>query len=77
MPWGSTTKGLAYATGLWLINAAIVLPAAGEGFAGISNLSVAGILWFAVAHTLFFFMLAYGFALFERRPSLNVATNFR
>jgi hypothetical protein len=68
MPWGSTTMGLAYATGLWLINAAIVLPATGEGFAGIANLSVAGILWFAVAHTLFFLMLAYGFALIERRP---------
>jgi hypothetical protein len=77
MPWGATVKGLAYAVGLWLINAIIILPVTGEGFAGIANLSVAGILWFAAAHTLFYMMLAYGFELLEQRQSLNVVANFR
>jgi hypothetical protein len=77
IPWGATVKGLAYATGLWLINAMIILPVTGEGFAGTANLSVAGILWFAVAHALFYMMLAYGYELFEQRQSLNVVANFR
>jgi hypothetical protein len=69
LPWGATAKGLAYATGLWLINAAIVLPVTGEGFAGIANLSVAGIVWFAAAHALFCMILAYGFEFLERPRS--------
>jgi hypothetical protein len=77
MPWRATVKGLAYAIGLWLINAIIILPVTGEGFAGMANLSVAGILWFAAAHTLFFMILAYGFELLEQRPSLNAVANFR
>jgi hypothetical protein len=66
MPWGATAKGFVYALGLWLINAIIILPSTGEGFAGMANLSAAGILWFATAHTLFFMLLAYGFELLER-----------
>jgi hypothetical protein len=77
MPWGATVKGLAYAIGLWLINAIIILPVTGEGFAGIASLSVAGILWFAAAHTLFYMMLAYGFELLEQRQSGNVVADFR
>jgi hypothetical protein len=63
MPWGTTIKGLAYTIGAWLINALVVLPATGEGLAGSANLSLAGVLWYAAAHTLFFMLLAYGFAL--------------
>ncbi len=63
MPWGTTIKGLVYTISVWLINALVILPAAGEGFAGSANLTLAGILWFAAAHILFFMMLAYGFAL--------------
>jgi hypothetical protein len=77
MSWGATVKGLTYAIGLWLINAIIILPLTGEGFAGMANLSVAGILWFAAAHTLFYMMLAYGFELLEQRQSSNVVANFR
>jgi hypothetical protein len=77
MPWGGTVKGLAYAIALWLINAIIILPLTGEGFAGMANLSVAGILWFAAAHTLFYMMLAYGFELLEQRQYLNVVPNIR
>jgi hypothetical protein len=74
-PWGATVKGIAYAIGLWLINAIIILPVTGEGFAGMANLSVAGISWFAAAHTFFCLMLAYGFELLEQRQSLNVVAN--
>jgi hypothetical protein len=61
MPWGTIIKGSSYALVVWFINALIVLPATGEGFAGSENLSL--ILWYAAAHTLFFMLLAYGFAL--------------
>jgi hypothetical protein len=52
------SKGLAFAAGVWILNAAIVLPLTGEGFAGSAHLSVAGMIWFAAAHTLFFVLLA-------------------
>jgi hypothetical protein len=63
MPWSTTVKGLVYTFAVWLINALVVLPATGEGFAGSANLPLAGILWYAAAHTLFFMLLAYGFSL--------------
>jgi hypothetical protein len=46
----------------WLINASVVLPASGEGFAGSAHLTIAGIAWYAASHTLYFLTLAYGFA---------------
>ena len=58
-PW---RKGLLYAVLVWLLNAAVVLPTTGEGFAGSAHLSLAGMVWFAIAHTLFFVVLAVGFA---------------
>jgi hypothetical protein len=51
-------KGAVYAAAIWLLNSAVVLPLTGEGFAGSDHLSLAGMLWFAAAHTLFFVMLA-------------------
>ncbi|WP_454633983.1 hypothetical protein [Bradyrhizobium cenepequi] len=51
-------KALAYAAAVWLLNAAVVLPLTGEGFAGSEHLSFAGMAWFAAAHTLFFLILA-------------------
>ena len=56
-------KGLQYAALMWLINAVIILPATGEGFAGSAHLGVAGMVWFAAAHTLFFVAVAL---LFDR-----------
>lgn len=56
-------RGLIYAVAVWLANAAVVLPATGEGFAGSRHLTLAGMIWFAVAHTLFFIVLA---VLYER-----------
>lgn len=52
------TKGLLYALIVWLLNAAIVLPLLGEGFAGTESLTAVGIITFALAHTAFFFVLA-------------------
>jgi hypothetical protein len=37
MPWSTTVKGLVYLAVVWLVNALIVLPATGEGFAGSAN----------------------------------------
>ncbi len=54
-PW---VKGSAYAAGVWLINAFVALPLVGAGIAGVRTLSLGGILYFAVAHTVFFVLLA-------------------
>lgn len=62
-------KGFVYAVVLWILNAAIVLPLTGEGFAGSAHLSLAGMIWFAAAHTLFFLLLAVGYAKLQPRPS--------
>ncbi|MEP7242327.1 MAG: hypothetical protein ABI885_01430 [Gammaproteobacteria bacterium] len=63
LPGDALIKGLIYAAAVWLLNAAVVLPATGEGFAGSAHLNVQGMLWFAAAHTLFFVPLAL---LYER-----------
>jgi hypothetical protein len=55
---GPIVKGLVYAALVWLVNAALVLPLLGEGFAGINSLTWLGILAFAVAHTALFLVLA-------------------
>jgi hypothetical protein len=60
--------GLLYAAAVWLANAAVVLPATGEGFAGSRHLGLAGMVWFAAAHTLFFVFLAVLYARWRRRP---------
>ena len=58
----SWLRGLIYAVAVWLTNAAVVLPATSEGFAGSRHLTLAGMLWFAAAHTLFFVLLAVLYA---------------
>ncbi len=68
LPRSTAAKGWIYAIGAWLINASVVLPATGEGFAGSAHLSTAGILWYAASHTLFFLVLAYGFARLVNEP---------
>jgi len=62
LPLGPWVKGGIYAAAVWLLNATVVLPATGEGFAGSAHLSLAGMIWFAAAHMLFFLVLAVGFA---------------
>ncbi|HVJ35003.1 MAG TPA: hypothetical protein VND94_17965 [Terriglobia bacterium] len=58
LPGRSWCKGLIYALAVWVVNAVLVLPVTGEGFAGSRSLSLAGMAWFAAAHTLFFVALA-------------------
>ena len=55
-------KGLIYAALVWLLNAVVILPLTGEGFAGSAHLTLAGMIWFAAAHTLFFVLLALWYA---------------
>jgi hypothetical protein len=77
----SWLRGLIYAAAAWLANAAIVLPATGEGFAGSHHLSLAGMVWFGAAHSLFFVVLAVlyerlrgGHASHRKRPKCRIAT---
>lgn len=62
-PWA---KGLACALAVWLLNALVVLPVTGEGFAGRAHLSAAGMVWYGCAHTLFFVLLAALYAALRR-----------
>ncbi len=64
-PWitgNAWRKGLIYALIVWLVNAFIVLPLTGEGIAGNRHLSLAGMAYFAVAHTVFFVLLSLIYA---------------
>ena len=56
--WSPLRAGLACAALVWLLNAAVVLPAIGEGFAGSRSLGVPGMAAFAAIHTVFFVLLA-------------------
>lgn len=58
LPGGWLRKGLVAAILFWLINAAVVLPLLGEGFAGARLLSPLGMVSYAVAHTTFFVAVA-------------------
>ena len=64
-PWitgNAWRKGLIYALIVWLANAFILLPLTGEGIAGSRHLSLAGMAYFAVAHTVFFVLLSLIYA---------------
>lgn len=72
-PWmrvPSWLGGLLFATAVWLINALIVLPTIGEGIAGSRGLTLAGMAWFALAHTLFFLVFTI---LFDRLRFVRAA----
>jgi hypothetical protein len=73
------TKGLLYATGVWILNAAVILPATGEGFAGRDHLTITGMIWFAAAHTLFFIVLASSYSELRRSSPgiIDVRRRFR
>jgi small-conductance mechanosensitive channel len=64
-------RGFLYAAGAWLLNAFVVLPLIGEGIAGSGHLGIAGIVGFAVIHTVFFVLLALLFAQFEERRAIR------
>jgi len=62
-PW----RGGLVAAGLfWMANACVVLPLLGQGFAGSRVLSLLGLLCFGAAHTAFFLVLAWFYAVFRR-----------
>ena len=65
-------KGFLFALVIWTLHACIVQPALGEGIAGSLVLTTSGIAYFAVAHTLFFLVLAIVYAGMGRRPALPV-----
>ncbi|CAG2158568.1 hypothetical protein LMG31506_06418 [Cupriavidus yeoncheonensis] len=58
LPTSALIKGLLYALAVWLLNACMVLPLIGQGFAGHSVLTAGGMLFFAIAHTAFFVVTA-------------------
>ena len=64
--WRPWVKGLAYAVGVYLANALIVLPLLGQGIAGSRVVSSYGLLYFALAHTTFFMLLACCYARWRR-----------
>jgi len=73
LPMRDVFKGAAYALAVWLLNAFAVLPATGEGIAGIAHLTLAGMIWYAVAHGLFFMVLALLYGALRRRPRTQSA----
>lgn len=70
LPGGDVRKGAIYTIATWLLNAIVVLPATGEGFAGSAHLTLAGIVWFAAAHSIFFMILAMLYGALRRRSSV-------
>lgn len=76
LPGGWLRKGLVAAIPFWLINAVVVLPLLGEGFAGARLLSPLGMVCYAVAHTTFFVAVAGLYAwLAESRMGGSVRAN--
>jgi hypothetical protein len=67
LPGSDALKGVVSAAAVWLLNAIVVLPATGEGFAGSAHLTLAGMIWFAAAHSLFFIVLALAYGALRRR----------
>lgn len=74
LPGTPAAKGLLYALLVWLLNAALVLPLLGEGFAGGRSLTPLGIGAFALAHTAFFLVLALAYQRLANRPSRRFAS---
>ncbi len=64
---GRLRKGLLAAIPFWLLNALAVLPLLGEGIAGTRTLTPFGLLSYAVAHTVFFVVLAGVYDVLLRR----------
>jgi hypothetical protein len=72
LPAGDLFKGLAYGVAVWLLNAFVVLPATGEGIAGVVHLRPVGMIWYAAAHTLFFVILALLYGVLKRNTKYAV-----
>lgn len=66
LPGSAWRKGFWYALLAWLLNAFVVLPWIGEGIAGNHHLGLTGMVYYAVAHTVFFVLLALLYARLRR-----------
>jgi len=64
---GFLRKGVIAAVPFWLLNACVVLPLLGEGVAGVRTLTVGGLLSYAIAHTVFFVVLAWAYGTLKSR----------
>ena len=62
-------RGLLYAAVVWLLNALVLLPMLGEGFAGNRFLTLPGMIWFGACHTLFFVVMAVLYARLRQVPA--------
>ena len=71
-PW---VKGLIYSGLVWLLNAFAVLPLIGEGIAGSRQLGIAGMVGFAVIHTVFFVLLAVLYARLRAGPQMDATAS--
>ena len=69
LPGPAWVKGLLYALLAWLLNAFVLLPAIGEGVAGVHQSTPAGIAYYGIAHTVFFVLMAVLYARLRPRSA--------
>jgi uncharacterized membrane protein YagU involved in acid resistance len=62
-------KGVIYAFIVWLLNALIILPALGYGIAGFRAIPASGMIYYALAHTVFFVLVAILYSRWIRNNS--------
>lgn len=68
---GCIRKGFIYAAAIYAINASVLFPMLGDGFAGYRIITTPGLIYFAFAHTIFFVLNAW---LYEKlRPRAATA----
>ena len=68
---GPVAKGFIYAAAIYVVNAGVLFPMLGDGFAGYRIMTATGLIYFAFAHTAFFVLNAW---LYEKlRPHASVA----
>jgi hypothetical protein len=69
LPGAGWLRGIVYGVAVWLVNTLIVLPVTGEGIAGSTHLTFAGMVWFAAAHMLFFVVLSVLYPRFRMKQA--------
>ena len=81
VPGRAWMKGALYAVLVWLLNTLVLLPGIGEGIAGRRTLPLAGMTYYAMAHTVFFVLTALLYARLRRwrcmKPMAPRPTNIR
>jgi uncharacterized membrane protein YagU involved in acid resistance len=71
LPGRPFSKGLAYGTATWCLNAFLVLPLTGEGIAGFRHSNTLGLTVFAIAHMTFFLALSMLFGFLVNSAELS------